>query len=101
MAQTTDRPTLSDQLDTMLLSWIANNAASRGAGRPEQRATAVMSVADANFRELERLCEKWELTVSRRPHRRPLWSVVHVSGPALPVLGLTEITAQRRASSSA
>jgi hypothetical protein len=100
MAKTSDRPTLSDQLDTMLLTWLAKHAANRSY-RADERATAVMSVADANVPELERLCAKWDLTVSRRPHRRPLWSVVHVSGPALQVLGLTEITAQRRPSSSA
>jgi hypothetical protein len=101
MAKTTDRPTLSDQLDTMLLSWLAKHAAARGGGRPDQRATAVMSVADPHVREMERLCEKWGLSVARRPHQRPLWSVLTVSGPALPVLGLTEIANQRRASSSA
>jgi hypothetical protein len=89
-------PTLSEHLDEMLLGWLERHAEKRGAGRADLRATALMTVADEHVTEVERLCAKWDLSVSRRPHRRPAWTILNVSGAALPVLGLTEVAAMYR-----
>jgi hypothetical protein len=82
---------LSAELDARLIGWLERRAASGPAPRADLEAAAVITVADGAVAELERLCQRWGLRARPAPRAGGRWSVLRIDGPALPVLGLTEI----------
>jgi hypothetical protein len=85
---------LSEQLDAMLLGWLERRA---GRHRVELGATAVaiLTVGTKHVPEVETFCAKWGLRVERIGGSEVL-AALRVSGPALPVIGFSEITAMYR-----
>jgi hypothetical protein len=82
---------LSAELDARLIGWLERRAASVPAPRADLEAAAVITVADGVVAELERFCLRWGLRARSVPREGGRWSVLRVDGPALPVLGLSEI----------
>src|ERR1700742_2565219 len=85
---------LSEQLDAMLLGWLERRA---GQQRPEPAATAVavLTVGAKLFDEVAKFCAQWGLEAQRVGGSEE-FAVVRVSGPALPVIGCSEIAAMYR-----
>jgi hypothetical protein len=83
--------TLSEQMDAMLLGWLEHSADQRQPGRPGLRAKAVMSVGEPAMPELERVCERWALTLERASR-----GIAVIEGPTRVVEGLVAITAMYR-----
>src|SRR5262249_40222169 len=86
---------LSEQLDAMLLGWLERRA---GRHRVELDATAVaiLTVGTKHVPQIETFCAKWGMKAERIGGSEAL-AAVRVSGPALPVIGFSEITAMYRA----
>jgi hypothetical protein len=82
--------TVSDQLDAMLLGWLEHVADRRGPTPPDLRATAVLTIAASVLPEIQRLCERWDLTLETRG------AVALISGPARLVDGLVAVTGMFR-----
>jgi hypothetical protein len=55
-----------------------------------------VTVAHRHVPELEALCERWDLAVARAVSEFGAFTVLSIRGRALPVQGLTEITAMYR-----
>jgi len=91
-ADTVQPLTLSEQLDAMLLGWLERHAGRREPGRPERRATAVVTLAEGAMPEIERFCSQWAMTVEWASRG----TVAVIEGPALAVEGFTQITAMYR-----
>jgi hypothetical protein len=87
--------TLSEQLDAMLLGWLEHRATDAGAGA-DDTATAIVTVGDAHYPEIEAFCSRWDLRIDRVIAARDGRVVVVIAGPTLPVQGLTEITGMYR-----
>jgi hypothetical protein len=77
--------TLAEQFDAMLLGWLEHAADRRGPGRPDLRATAILTVGADVLSELRGLCERWDLTLEMRG------AVAVISGPARVVDGLVAV----------
>jgi nitrogen fixation protein len=82
---------LSSELDARLVGWLERRAATGPVPRADLEAAAVITVADGAVADVERLCHGWGLRVRSIPRDGGRWSVLRVDGPALPVVGLTEI----------
>jgi len=96
-SDTVDYPlSLGEQLDAMLAGWLEHRASTHGPGRADATATAVVTVAHRHVPELEALCERWDLAVARAVSEFGAFTVLSIRGRALPVQGLTEITAMYR-----
>jgi hypothetical protein len=89
MAETT--ASLSAELDARLVGWLERRAATEPAPRADLQAAAVLTVADGAVAEVERLCRRWGLRTRSVPRAGGTRSVLRVDGPALPVLGLSEL----------
>jgi len=85
---------LCEQLDAMLLGWL-----ERRAGRHQieagATAVAVLTVGTRHVPEVEAFCATWGLRVERIGGSSAL-AAMRVSGPALPVIGFSEITTMYR-----
>jgi hypothetical protein len=81
---------LAAELDARLTGWLERRAANGRAPRADLEAAAVITVAEAAVADVERLCLSWGLR-SRSLPREGGGAVLRIDGPALPVLGLTEI----------
>jgi hypothetical protein len=88
---TTAPLTLSEQIDAMLLGWLEHSADRRDPTRPDLRAKAVMTVGEAAMPEVERVCERWSLTLERASR-----GIAVIEGPARVVEGFVAITAMYR-----
>ena len=77
--------TLAEQFDAMLLGWLEHAADRRGPGRPDLRATAILTVGAAVLSELRGVCERGDLTLEMRG------AVAVISGPARVVDGLVAV----------
>lgn len=88
--------TLSEQLDAMLAGWLDRNACEPGVAARDTTATAIITVADAHYAEVEAFCARRAMSIDRVVARRGGFAVLVVSGPALPVRGFTEITGMYR-----
>ena len=84
--------TLSEQLDAMLLGWLAWCVDQRTPGRAGSRGAAVVTVADGAVPEVERFCARWDMTAERTATGDGRWAVLRVDGPVLPVMGFSAIT---------
>ncbi|HEX5621098.1 MAG TPA: hypothetical protein VFX51_21925, partial [Solirubrobacteraceae bacterium] len=70
--------------------WLEHTADRRRPGRPDLRATAVLTIAASAIPELQRFCERWAATLEMRG------AVALVSGPARVVDGLVAVTGMYR-----
>jgi hypothetical protein len=80
--------TLAEQLDAMLLGWLERQSLSL---RADAQAVAVLIVASRHIPDVETFCAGWGMTVERLGG-----NAIRVTGPRLPVVGFTEITAMYR-----
>ncbi len=83
---------VTDRLDTMLTKWLEGHASTRGAGRADAVASAILTVRHDHVGEVEHLCARWGMRV-RRADECPgtPWTVMTVEGRALPVRGLAKV----------
>jgi hypothetical protein len=88
--------TLSEELDAMLSGWLERQARTRGPGRADAVAKAVVCLADRIVAQVEEFCARWDLTVERVARRDAGSAVVTVEGRALPVEGFMAITSMYR-----
>jgi hypothetical protein len=86
---------LSVELDARLLGWLERRAAHGRAPRPDLEAAAVITVADGAVAAVERVCHRWGLRTRLVPRDGGSCAVLRIDGPALPVLGLTELARSR------
>jgi hypothetical protein len=85
--------TTTDRLDTMLTGWLEGHASSRGPGRADAVASAILTVRNDHVGEVEELCRRWNMRVKRaEPCPGTPWTVVTVEGRALPVRGLAKVS---------
>jgi hypothetical protein len=82
---------LAAELDARLIGWLERRAANERAPRADLEAAAVITVAEAAVADVEQLCLSWGLRSRAVPRKRGGAAVLRIDGPALPVLGLTEI----------
>jgi hypothetical protein len=84
--------TLGDRLDTMLTGWLEGHVSTRGAGRADATASAIITVRNDNVGQVEQLCSRWGMRVKRaEPCPGTPWTVLTVEGRALPVRGLAKV----------
>jgi hypothetical protein len=85
--------TLTERLDTMLTGWLEGHASTRGAGRADAVASAIVTVRNDNVEQIELLCSRWGMRVKRAEACPGTpWTVVTIEGRALPVRGLAKVT---------
>jgi hypothetical protein len=84
--------TLTDRLDTMLTGWLEGHASTRGAGRADAIASAIITVRNDNVGQIELLCSRWGMRVKRADACAGTpWTVLTIEGRALPVHGLAKV----------
>jgi hypothetical protein len=84
--------TLTDRLDAMLTGWLETHASTKGAGRADATASAIITVRNDNAGQVEALCARWGMRVKRvDPCPGTPWTIVTVEGRALPVRGLAKV----------
>jgi hypothetical protein len=91
----TDVLTLSEQLDAMLLGWLERRCDERRPVHAGDTASAILTVATGQVDEIQAFCRRWGLRLRRLLTDTGV-AAVRIDGPALPVTGLTEITAMYR-----
>jgi hypothetical protein len=84
--------TLTDRLDTMLTGWLEGHASTKGAGRADATASAIITVRNDNVGQVDALCERWGMRIKRLDACPGTpWTVITVDGRALPVRGLAKV----------
>jgi hypothetical protein len=84
--------TLTDRLDSMLTGWLETHASTKGAGRADATASAIITVRNDNVGQVEALCSRWGMRMKRVDACPGTpWTVVTVEGRALPVRGLAKV----------
>ena len=88
---------LASTLDEGIGGWLQRQASTCGPARPDATATGTLLLASRVVNDVETVCENWHLTSLVMPHAHADWCVMQVSGPAYPVLALTEVVTELRA----
>jgi hypothetical protein len=84
--------TLTDRLDAMLAGWLERHASTRGAGRADATATAIVTVRDDHVGHIESLCARWGMRIKRVDDCPGTpWTVLTIVGRAQPVRGLSRV----------
>jgi hypothetical protein len=84
--------TLTDRLDTMLTGWLDARASTRGAGRADATASAILTIRNDDVVQFDALCDRWGLRLTRVDACPGTpWTVLTVEGRALPVRGLAKV----------
>jgi hypothetical protein len=84
--------TLTDRLDTMLTGWLEGHASTKGAGRADATASAIITVRNDDVGQVDALCVRWGMRMKRVDACLGTpWTVLTVEGRALPVRGLAKV----------
>jgi hypothetical protein len=85
---------IASTIDEGVQGWLTRHA-GLGYPQPNARANGVLILSQVIVSEVTAACERWHLNVNVR-EGRPGWSVVLISGRALPVLAISEVVAALR-----